>query len=69
MGKQTSKLKPNNFTELAQQTEFLPEDLMDWYRDFVITYPNKALSIEDFKKIYGHHFPFGMNSFLLFILP
>ena len=59
MGKQTSKLKPNNFTELAQQTDFQQEDLVEWYKGFVKAYPNQALTIEDFKKIYGHHFPFG----------
>ena len=59
MGKQTSKMKPKNFSELAEATSFMQEDLVKWYKGFVLAYPNRSLSIEDFKKIYGHHFPFG----------
>lgn len=59
MGKKSSKLKPKDMADLREQTEFTEEELKEWYKDFLNDYPNGALAIDDFKKIYGQCFPFG----------
>ena len=51
MGKQASKMKPKNLAELAELTSFMEEDLLKWYKSFVHSYPNRALSVEDLKKV------------------
>ena len=48
--------------ELAEHTAFTQEELRLWYKKFKLDYPNGALRVDDFKKIYGEHFPFGNAS-------
>jgi len=60
MGAQgSSTLKPRTTDELKRTTSFSQHQLEHWYDHFRTTYPNKALTREDFKKIYGQQFPFG----------
>lgn len=59
MGKDHSKLKPRDISELIEQTKYTEDELRQWYRGFLKLYPNGALRMDDFKKIYGEHFPFG----------
>jgi len=59
MGKHSSKLRPKDLADLREHTEFTEEELRVWYKGFLTDYPNGALTIDDFKKIYGQCFPFG----------
>lgn len=59
MGKEQSKLRPKDVNELIVSTSYSEDELIQWYKGFLKVYPNGALMIDDFKKIYGEHFPFG----------
>ena len=59
MGKNHSKLAPEDLEDLRQQTQFSRKELKEWYRGFITDTPTGKLSLEDIKKLYGNIFPGG----------
>jgi len=59
MGKEHSKLKPEELAELRQCTAFTDQEINEWYRGFIKDCPSGKLTHDEFKRIYSNFFPNG----------
>lgn len=59
MGKQTSKLKPRELSDLNIQTNFSEKELQEWYKGFIKECPKGSLTMDEFKRVYSDFFPHG----------
>jgi len=59
MGKEHSKLKPEELAELRSCTAFTDQEINEWYRGFIKDCPSGKLTHDEFKRIYSNFFPSG----------
>ena len=62
MGKNNSKLNPEQLEDLRLNTEFNDEEIKEWYKAFNVEYPGGRLNRTQFKKLYKNIFPNGNES-------
>ena len=59
MGKQNSKLMPEEFSDLRNVAHFTERELQIWYRDFLRDFPDGSVTKNEFREIYMDNFPYG----------
>lgn len=52
MGKNNSKLAPEELEDLVQNTEFSEQELKQWYKGFLKDCPSGILNLEEFQQLY-----------------
>ena len=62
MGKNNSKLKPEELKDLRMNTEFNDSEIQEWYKAFMLDFPSGRLNRIQFKKLYSNLFPNGDES-------
>ena len=62
MGKNNSKLSPEQLDELKINTSFNETEIRFWYKSFMKEFPNGRLNRTQFKKLYSNLFPNGDES-------
>jgi len=59
MGKNNSKLSPEDIRQLSQITEFQDGEILKWYSGFMKDCPNGKMRRTQFEEIYCNYFPDG----------
>lgn len=59
MGKEQSRIQPEDLEDLIRNTDFTSTEILEWYRKFALGCPNGHLTIEEFKELYREFFPHG----------
>ncbi len=59
MGKNQSKLSPEQLSDLQKNTYFDRKELQQWYKGFLKDCPSGVLDKAEFSRIYKQFFPFG----------
>ncbi|CBQ67931.1 probable FRQ1-regulator of phosphatidylinositol-4-OH kinase [Sporisorium reilianum SRZ2] len=59
MGKNQSKLSPEQLSDLQKNTYFDRKELQQWYKGFLKDCPSGTLDKQEFCRIYKQFFPFG----------
>jgi len=59
MGKNQSKLSPEQLADLQKNTYFDRKELQQWYKGFLKDCPSGVLDKAEFSRIYKQFFPFG----------
>ena len=62
MGKNNSKLNPEQIDELKLNTQFTDAEIKEWYKAFTMDFPSGRLNRTQFKKLYSNLFPNGDES-------
>ena len=62
MGKNNSKLKPEELDDLKLNTQFNDSEIKEWYKAFMMDFPGGKLNRTQFRKLYGNLFPDGDES-------
>ncbi len=59
MGKEQSKLKPRDLSELSRATTFSEQEIKAYYKEFKRNSKTGTMKVDDFKKLYSNFFPDG----------
>ena len=62
MGKNNSKLNPEQIDDLKVNTQFTDAEIKEWYKAFTMDFPSGRLNRTQFKKLYSNLFPNGDES-------
>ena len=59
MGKEHSKLRPQDLSDLCRMTEFSELEIKEYYKEFRKNCPSGQMSVREFKEMYSKFFPDG----------
>ena len=62
MGKNNSKLRPEELGDLKFNTQFSDSEIKEWYKAFMMDFPSGQLNRRQFKVLYSNLFPNGDES-------